>query len=88
MSRFLQSGVHPRFLLLAPFGHAVLVASCPFLGAERTYLRLAPKSDDAISDMEFAAALFLPTQFRMYDALAEDDLLFGIRDETATHRKF
>jgi hypothetical protein len=28
--------------------------------------------------MEFAAALFLPTQFRMYDALAEDDLLFGI----------
>jgi hypothetical protein len=31
-----------------------------------------------ISNMEFAAALFLPTQFRMYDALAEDDLLFGI----------
>jgi hypothetical protein len=31
-----------------------------------------------ISNMEFAAALFLPTQLRMYDALAEDDLLFGI----------
>jgi hypothetical protein len=30
------------------------------------------------SDMEFAAALFLPPQFRMYDALAEDDPLFGI----------
>jgi hypothetical protein len=28
--------------------------------------------------MEFAAALFLPPQFRMYDALAEDDPLFGI----------
>jgi maleate isomerase len=28
--------------------------------------------------MEFAAVLFLPTQFRMYDALAENDLLFSV----------
>jgi hypothetical protein len=40
-----------------------------------------------ISDVEFAAALFLPTQFRMYDVLAEDGLLFGI-SARGTHRNF
>jgi hypothetical protein len=34
--------------------------------------------NDPISDMKPAAALFLPAQFRMYDAPAKD-LLFGVR---------